>query len=92
MVNCEIHSLKNEEKNPSLNRPQNIMKVSSRSGKIYDLIAKDMRELVDKKTKVQGEFVMPKLVSLNYENEKRVTDEGLGNAFPQRRGNLSQNN
>jgi hypothetical protein len=43
-----------------------MIKTSSRSGKIYDLIAKDMRELVDRKTKVQGEFLMPKLVSLNY--------------------------
>lgn len=42
------------------------MKASSRSGKIYDLIAKDMRDLVDKKIKVQGEFLMPKIVSLNY--------------------------
>ncbi len=54
MVNCEIHSLKNEEKGQILNRPQNMMKASSRSGKIYDLIAKDMRELVDKKIKIQG--------------------------------------
>lgn len=68
------------------------MKASSRSGKIYDLIAKDMRDLVDKKTKVQGEFVMPKLVSLNYENERRGNEEGVGNAFPQRRANMSQNN
>lgn len=51
-----------------------------------------MRELVDKKTKVQGEFVMPKLVSLNCENERRVNEEGNNNAFPQRRGNVSQSN
>jgi hypothetical protein len=43
MINCEIHSLKNEEKHPVLNRPQNIIKAASRSGKIYELIAKDMR-------------------------------------------------
>jgi hypothetical protein len=66
MINCEVHSLKNEEKSQTVNRPQNIMKASSRSGKIYDLIAKDMRDLVDKKIKVQGEFLMPKIVSLNY--------------------------
>lgn len=66
MINCEVHSLKNEERSQAVNRPQNIMKASSRSGKIYDLIAKDMRDLVDKKIKVQGEFLMPKIVSLNY--------------------------
>ena len=51
-----------------------------------------MRDLVDKKTKVQGEFLMPKIVSLNYQIDKKGTDEGLSNAFPQRRVNVIQNN
>jgi hypothetical protein len=71
-----------------MTRPQNIVKASSRSGKIYDLIAKDMRELVDKKTKVQGDFVMPKLVSLNYDNDRRSIEDPTNSVFPQRKGNI----
>ena len=35
------------------------------TGKIYKHIAKDIRDLVDKKTQASGGYVMPRLVNLN---------------------------
>jgi len=42
--------------------------INNRSGKIIDNLAKEIKDIVDKKTGNSGNFLMPKIISLNLEN------------------------
>ena len=61
-----------------------IQKSEVRAGKIYEHIAKDLREMMDRKVVSNGGYVMPKLINLSLEGEKKKT-EGVvtrkGNIF-----------
>jgi hypothetical protein len=56
--------LKKEQQLAALHRNLN-PRVESRSGKIYSHIARDIKEMIDKKTNSNGGYVMPRLLNLN---------------------------
>lgn len=55
-------------------------------------MARDIKELVEKKTGNSGNFLMPKIISLNLENERRSLENPIGNFLPFRKGNVFRHN
>ena len=66
--------------------------INNRSGKISDNLAKEIKDIVDKKTGNSGNFLMPKIISLNLENERRALENPIGNFLPFRKGNVFRHN
>jgi hypothetical protein len=55
--------------------------MSTRSNRIYENIAKDMKDLIERKSRFYGDYVMPKLVNLNVSNDRKGEAQRKANPF-----------
>ncbi len=63
------------------------MHSENKGNKLYDHIAHDIREMISNKNGINGGYVMPKLINLNVDQERRVTEHHSPNLLPHRKPN-----